>query len=107
MMYTVRQTANMLGVSEETVRRWIREGKLKSIEKSKKGKTINIDKNELIRFSLNEKRRHLKPIINDVPVLVYQSLIQDAKLELESVSTQIEYLTKRKSDLEKLIAKWG
>ena len=38
--YTVKQIANMLKTNEETVRRWIRSGKLVASQNSKKGGNI-------------------------------------------------------------------
>lgn len=47
--YSVKQIADMLGTNPETVRRWIREGKLKAIQVSRKSGNI-ITESELKRF---------------------------------------------------------
>ena len=47
--YNVVEIANLLDVNEETVRRWIRSGELKSTQNSKKIGNI-IDEQDLIEF---------------------------------------------------------
>ena len=40
--YTVRETANMLNLAEATIRKWIREGKIKAV-KLGRGYIINVE----------------------------------------------------------------
>lgn len=54
--YTVRQIADMLHTNPETVRRWIRAGKLKSQQDSAKGENI-IYKSDLDKF-LNDTPKY-------------------------------------------------
>lgn len=49
MEYTVKQIAEQLNTNQETVRRWIRSGKLKAVQHSKKGGNI-ISENEFKNF---------------------------------------------------------
>lgn len=59
-MYNVKYVSKMFGVSEETVRRWIRNGKLKaSINSRKKGYIVNKDNlNEFVSNNLKYKKRY-------------------------------------------------
>ena len=47
--YSVKQIADMLNTNPETVRRWIRDGKLKAVQVSRKDGNM-IDENEFQRF---------------------------------------------------------
>jgi excisionase family DNA binding protein len=47
--YNVKQIADMLNTNPETVRRWIREGKLKAVQISRKDGNV-IEENEFQRF---------------------------------------------------------
>lgn len=47
--YSVKEIADMLSTNPETVRRWIRKGKLKAVQTSKKTGNV-VDKSELERF---------------------------------------------------------
>ena len=47
--YNVKEIANLLNVNEETVRRWIRSGCLKSIRTSKKEGNV-VDERDLYEF---------------------------------------------------------
>ena len=40
--YTVRETANMLNLAEATIRKWIRDGKIKAV-KLGRGYIINVE----------------------------------------------------------------
>ncbi len=48
--YSVKDVANLLGTSEETVRRWIRSGKLEATKHSNKEGSV-ISQNNLTRFA--------------------------------------------------------
>ncbi len=50
--YTVKQAAAMLGCHEKTLRRWLREGRIKAARPSER-KTY-IHKNDLVTFLLRE-----------------------------------------------------
>ena len=64
--YTVKQIAEMLDTNPETVRRWIREKKLKAIQVSRKeGNTITED--ELQRF-LNNTPKYASRIADTVSI---------------------------------------
>ena len=52
--YTVQDIAKMLQVHPESIRRWIREGKLKSIHLG--GKYIRISHEDLQAFIINQRR---------------------------------------------------
>ena len=64
---SVNDISKKLGVSEETVRRWIREGKLKSINTiGKKGEPKKITMDSFNDFMLTYKKRKIrKPVAND------------------------------------------
>ena len=42
--YSVKQIAEMMGTNPETVRRWIRDGKLKAVQASRKGGNADLEK---------------------------------------------------------------
>lgn len=47
--YSVKEIASMLGTSEETVRRWIRDKKLNAVQSSRKGGN-SVSENDLYKF---------------------------------------------------------
>lgn len=53
---TTKEISQMLGVSEETVRRWIRTKELKAIQE---GKSYLVDRNDLNHFVNKKQRREL------------------------------------------------
>lgn len=48
--YNVKDVAKLLGTSEETVRRWIRSGKLKASMDSRKGGSVITEGKDFLRL---------------------------------------------------------
>lgn len=70
-MYTVKQISDLLDVNPETVRRWIRQGKLKSTQQSKKNGNI-ISENQLNTFLISHpKYSQIKPAKVKVKVIIH------------------------------------
>ena len=53
--FNVSEIATMLGVNEETVRRWIRSGKLKSTQHSKKQGNV-VNEGDLLEFVASNQK---------------------------------------------------
>ena len=47
---TVTEAAQMLGVNAETIRRWIRSGKLKAYQKPGRGRALFVEKSAVEKF---------------------------------------------------------
>ena len=54
--YTVRETANMLNLAEATIRKWIRDGKIKAV-KLGRGYIINVEGFSIIDGVLRIEQR--------------------------------------------------
>lgn len=66
--YNVKQVAELLGTSQETVRRWIRDGKLKAVQVSRKNGNV-ISETELDRF-IKRTPKYLPNIIAGIGAAV-------------------------------------
>lgn len=74
---TVKETANLLGVKEETVRRWCRTGKLKGTMDSRR-KGIRIELNDIFRF-VNDTPRYDTMLVR-IKLIVFAHMICTVEL---------------------------
>lgn len=105
-MLTTKRIANMLIVSEETVRRWIRQGDLKSEQNSRKNGNCVLEK-DFIDF-LSTRPKYLE--IYSVYKKLYKEdcephLIKMAN-RLKDIEAQIKALEMERDQLRKSIEDW-
>lgn len=101
-MLTTKKIANILIVSEETVRRWIRQGNLKSEQKSRKNGNCVFEK-DFIDF-LSTRPKYLE-------IYSWYKETGDPHLarlasQLNSVEEQIKALEMERDQLRKSIEDW-
>ena len=92
MVYNVYEISKMLNVSEETVRRWIRNGKLKSECKSKKQGNV-IKRNDLEDFLNNNPKYKFAFKLLDGPLNKTEIAIFELKQLREYIDKTIDKLT--------------
>ena len=101
IVYTTKQLADMLHVCEETVRRWVRDGKLK-VEPSRSKKEGNLIKeNDLIGFLINNPKyaamvtdNFTRPIEKPADILMtsINNLISALKDAIDELNIEMEKL---------------
>jgi excisionase family DNA binding protein len=118
-MLTTKEISEMLSISEETVRRWIRTGELKAIQE---GKSYFVEKNDLMKLVQQKasttnssigKMASLIPLIGAgaiagetiLKMLTKKNLSESEKVEkkelsLKDISYHLESLKRRKKKLE-------
>ena len=100
--YTVKQIAEMLNTDPETVRRWIRNKKLKAVQESKKSGNV-ITKKELDEFLKdNPKYAALLPVsVAAAPVVPALGLVAPAVMSL-TLAHLLKLNDKKKTKKEKV-----
>lgn len=88
--YSVTDISKEFDVCEETVRRWIRSGKLKATLIAKKDGYFVTEKN-------------LNDFISDFPYKVYKSSIKPKNALIKKLKREIDELKKKVDELEKQI----
>lgn len=90
MEYNVEQVSEMLDVCSETVRRWIRDNKLKATLKNKRY-GYRIDESSLDEF----KQRYSK----------YQTVDEDEPTDLPTLDICLKLIMIQAAEIDKLVAK--
>lgn len=86
MFYSTKQIAKMLNVNEETVRRWIRDGKLKANSKSRKqGNKISI-------FDLNKFYDQNPKYAKRADIRIVKSEISEIAQHIKQLEIKLEHL---------------
>jgi len=90
--YTVKQIADILGTNPETVRRWIRDNKLKAVQASRKSGNV-VAESELERF-IHSTPKYLSKLTKDasVPSLVGIGLLMGGALTYAMINLLKEKL---------------
>ena len=96
MYYTVLQIASKLNVNPETVRRWIREGRLKAIKSSCRKKGSRIDEKSLSDF-LDKNQRYK---ISAEPINLQKS---NTYQHLREIRMRVETIEKLVSEINDLL----
>lgn len=91
-MYTVKQVAEKLNVNEETVRRWIRSGKMDAVSTSRKGG---------YKISLLD----LNKFYDSHPKYTKEADIKSIKFEIQQTYEEIKRLAKRLDNLTQELIK--
>lgn len=96
--YSVAEIAKLLNVNKETVRRWIRSGQLKSIQKSKRDGNV-IDELDLFEFvQTKPKYRNMVGVpelqINNTYSEELNYLLNDLIYEYDKLNDEINKLQK-------------
>lgn len=96
--YSVKEIANLISVNEETVRRWIREGKLKSTIISKKTGN-SIKESDLYEFLNTIPRYRLlfeikEPKIDEIYNGKLHELLDELILERDKINDYISKIEK-------------
>lgn len=113
-MYTVKEVAIMLGVNQETVRRWVRTGILQASKESRKdGFSISevelsqfIHKNPKYKddglFVFADPGTYITNCINDIDdrIIMLKNTIKKLNIELETLCSTKEILVKSRQSLE-------
>lgn len=101
-MYSVKEVAELLGKNPETVRRWIRNGDLKSVRsKEEKGCASMIKEEDLIKFLKFDSANLLRVIqIRDSMIELYEN-------ELKEISKMKDRLNEREAYLKDLLKTFG
>ena len=94
MFYSTKQIAKMLNVSEETVRRWIRNGKLKANSKSRKqGNKISI-------FDLNKFYDQNPKYAKQADIKIIKSEVIEITQDIKQLEIKLEHLKQKLKELE-------
>ena len=101
-MYTVKEFAALTGRKEDTVRRWIYQGKLNTVWTGSKKSGHRIPETELTRICKERKVR----VVYESPTLASLSLVS-AKIEclnvdIEKLTKDLKTLTKKRDALIKI-----
>lgn len=102
MSYTIKQIANGLNINPETVRRWIREGRLNAVCNSKREGNI-IEEIDLLRF-LDKNPKYSWDVLRDeASTDVLESYRKAMRYDIELLDDKIATLMeKRQLLIEKL-----
>lgn len=119
-MLTTKEISEMLSVSEETVRRWIRTGDLKAIQE---GKSYLVEKEDLMKLihqkasttsSSIGKMASLLPLLGGAGAIAGETIlklitkkklnepemVEEQELSLKDISYHLEALKRRKKKME-------
>lgn len=95
-IYSVKKIAKMLYVEDETVRRWIRDSKIKAHRRSKKEGFI-VNENDLLDFIKDKPKYHK---MFEAELLTETGISSD-----ELIRRQIKYLITQRDEINERIIK--
>ena len=99
--YSVKEIADMLNTNPETVRRWIRSGKLEAIQESRKGGNV-VTKSMLDAFLKASPKSEIRKILL-VNIQSSKENIIRKKKSIKHLQEEIEEEQQRIDEAEKLI----